>query len=181
MGDALLWRSPAAQPLKRMPLNRVRWMDCGSDQAGAPGTTPTKTPADSGSRMHMRTGRCTLPPRSQRRLCTAARWNMAKRRPIILQTDDSGVGGLLIFPAVVLNPAAVGRRQLLSFSSLFVYGIKLGPDILAAAVCALWDYLWKIWCFTRNKKVLRRFLKTTQLYWLSGISNNKFLIFLQND
>lgn len=28
----------------------------------------------------------------QRRVCTAARWNMAKRRPIILQTDDSGCG-----------------------------------------------------------------------------------------
>lgn len=34
-------------------------MDRGSDQAGAPGTTPTKTPADSGSRVHVRTGRCT--------------------------------------------------------------------------------------------------------------------------
>lgn len=39
-----------------------------------------------------------------------------------------GAGGPLIFPAVVLNPAAVGRWQLLSFSSLFVYGTSLGLE-----------------------------------------------------
>lgn len=41
-GDALLSWSPTARPLTRMPLNRVRWMDCDLDQAGGPTTTPPR-------------------------------------------------------------------------------------------------------------------------------------------
>lgn len=43
-GDALLSYNPTAWLLTRMPLNRVRWMDCGLDQAGAPTTTLTTIP-----------------------------------------------------------------------------------------------------------------------------------------
>lgn len=67
---------------------------------------PAETPADSNSHMHMNTqihahngqhahgqaGAHTHYP--QRRVCTAARWNMAKKRPITLQTDDLGCGRL---------------------------------------------------------------------------------------
>lgn len=131
MGAALLWRSPAARPLKRTPLNRVRWMDCGSDQAGAPATTPTKTPADSGSCVHMRTGRCTRahsplpPPPVLRGDCVQLQGETWQRGDQLSSRQMTrGAGGLLIFPAVVLNPAAVDRWQPLSFSSLFVYGTE---------------------------------------------------------
>lgn len=146
MGAALLWRSPAARPLKRMPLNRVRWMDCGSDQAGAPGTTPHQDPrwlrlthARAHGPMH------TPPLHSQRRLCTAARWNMAKRRPIILQTDDSGCGRPAHFSCRSFKPRCCRPlTTALFFQSFCLWNqVQLGPDILAAAACALWDYLWK--------------------------------------
>lgn len=60
----------------------------------------------------------------QRRVCTAARWNMAKKRPIILQTNDSSCGRPHHFSAAVWNHAVVGGWQLVSSSVAlpFVYG-----------------------------------------------------------
>lgn len=76
-------------------------MDCDLDQAGRPTATPTRTPADSNGPMHVHlilAGECV-----QLQGETWQRGDQLSSRQM-----TRGVGGLLIFPAIVLSPAAVG-------------------------------------------------------------------------
>lgn len=110
-GDALLSWSPTARPLTRMPLNRVRWMDCYLDQAGGPTTTPTKTPADSNSQMPVNTQTCTLTqadahthPSSKESVYSCKVKHGKKRAQLSSRQMTWDVGGLIIFPAEGLKP-----------------------------------------------------------------------------
>lgn len=89
-----------------------------------------------------RTDAHTLHP--QRRVCTAARWNMAKRRPIILQTDDSGCGRPAHFSCRRSKPCCCRLLTTGLFSSPLLclgWGKDFGRYVL------LWDYLkLKWWC-----------------------------------
>ena len=102
-GDASLSESPTASSHTRILLNRVWWMVCSVDQAGGPMKPPstnahTHTHTTHTNSIHTSQICTHTQPLRQHthhplwRLHTAARWKMAKRIPIILQTDDLGCG-----------------------------------------------------------------------------------------
>lgn len=114
-GDALLSWSPTARPLTRMPLNRVRWMDCDLDQAGGPNATPRRPPADSNSHMHVNAQTHTHKYRHAhgpmhihiilKGECVQLQGETWQRRDQLSSRQMTrDVGSPIIFPAPVLKP-----------------------------------------------------------------------------